>query len=211
MCFSLSASGQMADLCVVIGGLTSDELPMSENELRASRGIRIIEVSGLTPGCTLNPQSKEYGYLILCRGSIAGVDTARHEWYDKNVFFRFIKNLKEEKIEVTNEEVPIMRSWRDGDFSQINALPMCYIKKRWDDDKIAYNKQSANRSGTEQSADLYGKNLDRHNHHFKPFRPVWDRKQISQSHEATQCNDGKRLLDSKGFEGLSSSYHFHFP
>ena len=106
MCFSLSASGQIADLCVVIGGLTSDELPMSENELRASRGIRIIEESGLTPGCTLNPQSKEYGYLILCRGSIAGVDTARHEWYDKNVFFRFIKNLKEEKIEVTNEEVP---------------------------------------------------------------------------------------------------------
>ena len=32
---------------------------------------------------------------------------------------------------------------------------MCYIKKRWDDDKIAYNKQSANRSGTEQSADLW--------------------------------------------------------
>ena len=30
-----------------------------------------------------------------------------------------------------------------------------HLKKKWIDEKIGYNKQSANRSGTEQSADLW--------------------------------------------------------
>ena len=155
LCFTISASGQMADLVVIINGLTHDELPMTNDQLKQCRGMRVLEIPGLTPGTTLNPQNKECGYLVFCRGNIAGVDSARHEWYDKIVFDRFVKNLREERKEIYQLDSPIFRSWRDGDFSQINALPMQYIKHRWDVDKIGYNKQSANRSGTEQAADLW--------------------------------------------------------
>jgi hypothetical protein len=155
LCFTISASGQMADLVVIINGLSHEEFPMTEDELKQCRGMRVLEIPGLTPGSTLNPQNKETGFLVLCRGNTEGVDCARHEWYDKIVFERFVKNLREERFEIDEIESPIFRSWRDGDFSQINALPMQYVKQRWDEDKIGYNKQSANRSGTEQSADLW--------------------------------------------------------
>ena len=155
LCFTISASGQMADLVVIINGLNPGELPMTDDEMKQCRGIRVLEIPGLTPGSTLNPQNKETGFLVFCRGNIEGVDCARHEWYDRIVFERFVKNLREERSEMNEVESPIFRSWRDGDFSQINALPMQYVKQRWEEDKIGYNKQSANRSGTEQSADLW--------------------------------------------------------
>ena len=56
---------------------------------------------------------------------------------------------------MSESAVSIVRSWRDGDFPQINALPAVHSKKKWIDEKIGHNKQSANRSGTEQSADLW--------------------------------------------------------
>ena len=149
LCFTITASGHMADVVVIVNGLTEKELPMSPDELTDSGGLRILEIPGLCPGSALNPRSKDSGFLILCRG-IEGVDAARHNWYDKKIFSKFVKYLREERFEVTGNDSPIFRSWRDGDFSQINALPWQYLKRQWDDSKIGYNKQSANRSGTEQ-------------------------------------------------------------
>ena len=79
---TISASGQNADLCIIVNGLSENELPMSEEELKQSRGIRVIEIAGLASGCSINPQNKETGFLILCC-NVKGVDQARHDWYDE--------------------------------------------------------------------------------------------------------------------------------
>ena len=157
LCFTITAAGQMADICIIVSGLDENELPMSEADLSNSKGIRVIESQGLTPGCTMNPQNKESGYFVFIR-KCEGADTARHEWYDQNVFSRFVQNLRSEYNEIYGTrsiQDQIVRSWRDGDFSQINALNMTHVKRQWDENKIGYNKQSANRSGTEQACDLW--------------------------------------------------------
>ena len=77
-----------------------------------------------------------------------GVDQARQ--YDKNINTRFVNNICEETKEMSKSAVSIVRSWRDGNFPQINALSAVHLKKKWIDEKNGYNKQSANRSGTEQ-------------------------------------------------------------
>ena len=124
LCFTISASGQMADLCIIVNGLSEDELPMSEEKLKQSRGIRVIEIAGLTPGCSINPQNKETGCLILCR-NMKGVDQARHEWYDKNIYTRFVNNIREENKEMSKSAVAIVRSWRDGNLPRSMLYQLC--------------------------------------------------------------------------------------
>ena len=55
LCFTITAAGQMADICIIVSGLDENKLPMSEADLSNSKGIRVIEIKGLTPGCTMNP------------------------------------------------------------------------------------------------------------------------------------------------------------
>ena len=45
--FTILASGHMADLCVVVSGLDEKELPMTEDELIRTKGIKVIKVPGL--------------------------------------------------------------------------------------------------------------------------------------------------------------------
>ena len=124
LCFTISASGQISDLCIIVNGLSEDELPMPEEELKESRGIRVIEIAVLTPGCSINPQNKETRFLILCR-KMKGVDQARHEWYDKNIYTRFVNNIREENKEMSKSAVAIVRSWRDGNLPRSMLYQLC--------------------------------------------------------------------------------------
>jgi hypothetical protein len=88
--FSFSAGGTMAPAVIRVAGLSEAELPIEMNE----SPMLIVEVHGLCVGASVDPCSRDPGYIVFMRSTSkdqwTSSDQIFFEWYYEFVFRKFV-------------------------------------------------------------------------------------------------------------------------
>ena len=91
-----SASGYTAPLCLVVSGLNENELIMTDEELKESKGIFVLKVKEFSMHSSADPMNKQLGYIIFMRISKDeeyNVDETRHDYYNDTIFYPFTESI----------------------------------------------------------------------------------------------------------------------
>ena len=63
------ASGCSAPLCLVVSGLSENELLMTDEELKESRGTFVLKIEGFSMHSNTDPLNKQCGHVMFMRCS----------------------------------------------------------------------------------------------------------------------------------------------
>ena len=66
---NFSATACAAPLCLVVSGLSENELIMTDEELKDSHGIFVLKVEGLSMHSNTDPLNTSHGYIIFMTSS----------------------------------------------------------------------------------------------------------------------------------------------
>ena len=169
---TISGSGQVSAIYVTIKGLTQKEIPIREGDEASKAGIIIKEIPGLCLSRVFDRDAKTKGYVVFMRGdSNDSISTSvkNFKHYHESVCTDFVESARKsacEKYKFAEEEVNNIDElevtpecltsvgWLDGAVDQLAAVCQPYISSECLKKLMLKCKQSAARTGSEQSSDI---------------------------------------------------------
>ena len=91
------ASGYATPLCLVISGLNENELIMTDEELKESKGIFVLKVKGFSMHSGADSMNKQPRYIMLMWSSKDkeyNTDKTRHNYYNNTIFYPFPESIR---------------------------------------------------------------------------------------------------------------------
>ena len=114
-----TATGQMACQCWTITGLREEELPTST----CPSGMLALKVTHFNPGAATDSRCDAPGYIVFVRRGTS--EDVFNAWYDKNIFYEYVKAQRMEHGWVPGAPVPPDLTWAasaDGAASALRVL-----------------------------------------------------------------------------------------
>ena len=126
-----TGTGCAAPLCAAVRGLNENELLITNEELKESKGMFVLKVEGLSAHRGVGSINKQSGHTMFMRSSKNeeyNVDQARCDCYDDETHVPFVESIRELNHRHWTDRGNMLPKttnvgWSDGDICQIsNAL-----------------------------------------------------------------------------------------